>query len=96
MEENVRKELDALKGMMLNWKRGFLSWASPEGDNDYVLQEFTEEIQKYIYPYVIRLIQTEHLSNLEAKEFMQYCYGQVEDLRDQMRQVETNEGEKEV
>jgi hypothetical protein len=96
MEENVRKELDALKGMMLNWKRGFLGWASPEGDNDYVLQEFTEEIQKYIYPYVIRLIQTEHLSNLEAKEFMQYCYGQVEDLRDQMRQVETSESEKEV
>jgi hypothetical protein len=96
MEENVRKELDALKGMMLNWKRGFLGWASPEGDNDYVLQEFTEEIQKYIYPYVIRLIQTEHLSNLEAKEFMQYCYGQVEDLRDQMMQVETSEGKKEV
>jgi hypothetical protein len=96
MEENVRKELDALKGMMLNWKRGFFGWASPEGDNDYVLQEFTEEIQKYIYPYVIRLIQTEHLSNLEAKEFMQYCYGQVEDLRDQMRQVETSEGKKEV
>lgn len=96
MEENVRKELDALKGMMLNWKRGFLGWASPEGDNDYVLQEFTEEIQKYVYPYVIRLIQTEHLSNLEAKEFMQYCYGQVEDLRDQMRQVETSEGKKEV
>jgi hypothetical protein len=42
------------------------------------------------------LIQTEHLSNLEAKEFMQYCYGQVEDLRDQMRQVETSEGKKEV
>jgi len=96
MEENVRKELDALKGMMLNWKRGFLGWASPEGDNDYVLQEFTEEIQKYIYPYVIRLIQTEHLSNLEAKEFMGYCYGQVEDLRDQMTQVETSEGKKEV
>ena len=96
MEENVCKELDALKGMMLNWKRGFLGWASPEGDNDYVLQEFTEEIQKHVYPYVIRLLQTEHLSNLEAKEFMQYCYGQVEDLRDQMRQVETSESKKEV
>jgi len=96
MEENVRKELDTLKGMMLNWKRGFLGWASPEGDNDYVLQEFIEEIQKHVYPYLTRLLQAEHLSGFEAKEFMQYCYGQVEDLRDQMRQVEINGGKKEV
>ena len=61
-----------------------------------MLQEFTEEIQKYIYPYVIRLLQTEHLSGPEAKDFMQYCYGQVDDLRDQMRQVETGESKKEV
>ncbi len=96
MEGKVRKELDTLKGMMLNWKRGFLGWASPEGDNDHVLQEFTEEIQMHVYPYITRLLQAEHLSGPEAKEFMQHCYGQVEDLRDQMRQVETNEGKKEV
>jgi hypothetical protein len=96
MEENVRKELDTLKGMMLNWKRGLLGWASPEGDNDYVLQEFIEEIQKHVHPYLTRLLMTEHLSGPEAKEFIQYCYAQVEDLRDQMRQIETNEGKKEV
>ena len=42
MEENVIKELDTLKGMLNNWKRGFLSWASPDGDNDYGLMEFAE------------------------------------------------------
>jgi hypothetical protein len=96
VEENVRKELDALKGMMLNWKRGFLGWASPEGDNDHVLQEFTEDIQKHVYPYITRLLQTEYLHPREAKEFMDYCYAQVEDLRDQVSQVETSEGKKEV
>ena len=96
MEENVIKELDTLKGMLNNWKRGFLSWASPDGDNDYVLQEFSEDVQKHVYPYVTRLLETQHLSQSEATEFMDYCYGQVEDLRDQLNKVETNESKKEV
>ena len=90
MEENVSKELDALKGMLNNWKTGFLSWASPDGDNDYVLMEFSEEIQMNLYPYVRRLFETNHLSESEAKEFMIYCYGQVEDLRRQLMEVKTN------
>ena len=93
MEENVRQELDVLKQMMNNWKRGFLAWASPDGDNQHVLLEFTEEIQQQVYPYLTRLRETEYLSDVEAKEFMDYCHGQVEDLRDQLRQVETDESE---
>jgi len=93
MEENVRHELEVLKEMMNNWKRGFMSWASPDGDNDYVLLEFTEEIQEQIYPYVTRLLQTEHLNDAEAREFMDYCYSQVEDLRNQLQEVETDKSE---
>jgi len=93
MEENVRQELDALKQMMQNWKRGFLSWASPDGDNDHVLLEFTEEIQQQIYPYVTRLHQMEHLNDAEAREFMDYCYSQVDDLRDRLREVANDQSE---
>ena len=96
MEENVIKELETLKGMLNNWKKGFLSWASPDGDNDYVLMEFAEEIQQQIYPYVTRLLETKYLTQSEAKEFMDYCFSQVEDLRDQLSKVETNESKKEV
>jgi len=96
MEENVSKELDALRGMLHNWKTGFLSWASPDGDNDHVILEFTEEIQMNLYPYVRRLFETNHISASEAKEFMIYCYGQVEELRRQLMEVETNESKKEV
>jgi hypothetical protein len=73
---------------MNNWKRGFLLWASPDGDNQHVLLEFTEEIQEQIYPYVTRLREAQHLNDAEAKEFMDYCYSQVDDLRDQLREVE--------
>jgi len=93
VEENVRQELDTLKQMLNNWKRGFLSWASPDGDNDHVLLEFTEEIQEQLYPLVTRLRETEHLTNSEAQEFMVYCHSQVEDLRNQLREVETDESE---
>jgi hypothetical protein len=93
MEENVRQELEVLKQMMNNWKRGFLLWASPDGDNQHVLLEFTEEIQEQIYPYVTRLRETEHLNDAEAREFMDYCYSQVEDLRDQLREVKTDGSE---
>jgi hypothetical protein len=93
MEDNVRQELDVLKQMMHNWKRGFLSWASTDGDNDHVLLEFTEEIQEQVYPYLTRLRETEYLSDLEAKEFLDYCQSQIEDLRDQLRQVETDQSE---
>ena len=93
MEDNVRQELDVLKQMMHNWKSGFLSWASTDGDNDHVLLEFTEEIQEQVYPLVTRLRETEHLTNSEAQEFMDYCHSQVEDLRDQLRQVETDQSE---
>ena len=96
MEENVIEELDTLKEMLNNWKRGFLTWASPDGDNEYVLLEFQEEIDKQLYPYVTRLLEVKHLSQSEAAEFMDYCYGQVEDLRDQLNKVETNESKKEV
>ena len=93
MEENVRQELDTLKQMVNNWKSGFLSWASPDGDNDYVLLEFSEEIQEQVYPLVNRLRETEYLSDLEAKEFLDYCYSQVEDLRGQLGQVENDQSE---
>ena len=90
MKENVRQELDVLKQMVNNWKRGYLSWASPDGDNQHVLLEFTEEIQEQIYPYVTSLREAAHLNDVEAKEFMDYCYRQVEDLRDQLEEVKTD------
>ena len=61
-----------------------------------MLLEFNEEIQKQLYPYVTRLLETEHLSEPEAREFMDYCYSQGEDLRDQLRDVGTKQSKREV
>ncbi len=96
MEENVREELEVLKGMLDNWEKGFLSWASPDGDNEHVFLEFTEEIHDNLYPYVRRLVETNHLSEAEAQEFMVFCFSKVEDLRCQLSKAEINESKKEV
>lgn len=96
MEENVSEELDVLRGMLNNWKTGFLSWGSPDGDNEDVLMEFSEEIQTHVYPYVKRLFETKYLSAEEAEEFMNYFLEQVEDLRIRLSDPQTDEGEKEA
>jgi hypothetical protein len=89
MEENVRKELDALGQMVLNWKRNYLEYATPEGNNDFLLEEFQEEISTYMSPYLRRLCQCEYLTVGEAEEFLNFCDCQVEDLRTRIREVET-------
>jgi len=89
MEENVRQELVALETMVLNWKRNYLEYATPEGNNDFLLEEFQEEITTYMSPYLRRLYQCEHLTEMQAAEFLDSCYRQVDDLRQLIQQVET-------
>jgi phage/plasmid-associated DNA primase len=88
MEENVQKELETLKGMVLRWKRSYLEWVSPDGGREFLAQEFVEEIDTQVYPYVRRLYECNHLSGPDAKEFLDFCYSQVEDLRDALREAE--------
>jgi hypothetical protein len=88
MEENARKELDALEMMVFNWKQVYLADATPEGNNDCLVEEFQEEIETYMVPYLRRLFQCEHLTAEEAQEFLNLCHSQVEELRNLIREVE--------
>ncbi len=96
MEENVREELNALEEMLRNWKAGYMAWAIPDEDNTHVLEEFSEEIQLNIFPYVKRLFEADHLSEIEAKEFMANCLSEVEDLRRLMSKAEKDDSTKEA
>ena len=89
MEDNVRKELDALEMMVLNWKQCYLGDATPEGNNDFLVEEFQEEITTYMSPYLRRLFECDHLTQQEAGEFLDSCYSQVDDLRRLIRELET-------
>ena len=91
MEENVRKELETLKGMVLNWKKDYLGWAPPDGGWEYLPREFQEEIETHISPYIRRLYECDYLSPSEVREFMESCYMQVEDLRNTLEEMEARE-----
>jgi len=89
MQEKVRKELDALEMMVFNWKQVYLSDATPDGNNECLVEEFQEEIETYMVPYLRRLFQCEHLTAGEAEGFLNFCHSQVEELRNLIREVET-------
>ena len=82
MEENVKKELDTIEMMVLRWRKSFLGWATPDGGNDFLIEEFSEEISMYVSPLVRRLYESGHLSLPEHHEFMESCYNQLNELRD--------------
>jgi hypothetical protein len=81
MEENVKKELDTIKEMVVRWQKSYLGWATSDGGNDYLIEEFSEEISMHVSPLVRRLHQSNHLSLFEHNEFMESCYSQINELR---------------
>ena len=88
MKANVQKEVDVLKLMARNWKRGYEGWIELGEDNEYVYQEFTEDIAKHLGPYIKRFIECEHLTPEEAGELVGYCHGQVRQLREETKMAE--------
>ena len=94
MEENVVKELEALKTMVLRWKKSYLGWVPDDGGGEYLLEEFREEISRHISPFVGRLFQNDHLTWPEAQDFLNYCYSQVEEVRQAVEEASSKQLQK--
>ena len=92
MEENVRQELHAMEMMVCNWKGVYLRDATPDGNNDFLVEDFEEEITIYMAPYLRRLVQCDHITAERAEEFRNFCHSQVEDLRNLIREMEQEVG----
>jgi hypothetical protein len=88
VEDNVRKELEAIREMVLTWKKDYLGWAPSQGGGEYLARDFLEEIETHVYPYLRRLYECNYLSGAEAREFLELCYHQVEDLRHAVGEAE--------
>ena len=91
METEVRKELETLQGMVLNWKRNYAGWAPPDGGGEFLARELAEEIENHVYPYVRRMYECNYLTQREVKEFLEGCYGQVEDLLKTLTEMEAKQ-----
>jgi len=82
MEDEVRKELETLQGMVLNWKQDYLGWAPLDGGGEFLPRELAEEIGTHLFPYIRRMYECNYLTRSEVNEFLEGCNRQVEDLHD--------------
>jgi hypothetical protein len=89
MDDVIQKELETITKMVLNWKKNYAQWAPPEGGGEYLAQELSEEISKHVSPFVQRLFACNHITSTEAHEFLEFCYSQVEDLRNSLSEAKT-------
>lgn len=78
------EELEHLRRRVVLWRDDYLSYAPPAGGEEYLflVSEFIQEIEDYIYIFVQRLRATDHIDDHQVKDFMDYCYQQVDYLRD--------------
>ena len=69
MEPGTVKELKDLESMIINWSKHYVNQIDVHGGNDYLIEDFKEEISFYIVPYIRRLYHCDYLTQEEATEF---------------------------
>jgi len=82
MTEDVRKELEDLKTIIVAWKESYLKLAREDGGGEYMIEEYNSEIEELVFPYVYKIIK---LGGMEMEDFMvfsRFCYKQVLELRE--------------
>lgn len=77
MEKN--SYIDALRKIVKNWKTSYLSQVDSAGGNEYLVQDFWEEIEENILPYG------------ESDDFARWAFQQVKDLQCLIHEIEKND-----
>ena len=74
------EELNTLKMMISNWRRGYESWLTP-GDNDYVFEDFIEDVNLQMMPYVRRLTSTDYWTEEDVAELTAHVMKELNCLK---------------
>jgi hypothetical protein len=92
IRQHGAEELILLRQRVLLWQADYLSQAPAAGGEDYLflVEEFVQEIEEHLYPYIRRLRDTKHLNQTQVDEFLGYCYELVYGLRDHITQGALN------
>lgn len=79
LRQHGQEELEHLRRRVELWREDFLRHAPSGGGEDwlFLVREFHAEIDEWLYPYVRRLVETEHITAREGADFMDFCYSQV-------------------
>jgi hypothetical protein len=73
------EELEHLRARVVLWRDDYIRHATPGGGEEefFLCKEFIFEIEEYLYPYLRRLVETNHITPGEGLAFMDWCYAQV-------------------
>jgi hypothetical protein len=73
------EELEHLRARIGLWRDDYIRHATPGAGEEelFLCKDFINEIEEYLYPYLRRLVETNHITPEECVTFMDYCYAQV-------------------
>ena len=76
------EELEQLRLRVCLWRDDYIRHATQgAGEEEFFLcKDFIYEIEEYLYPYLRRLVETNHITPEECVTFMDYCYARVLDV----------------
>ena len=96
MDEDVKKELESLKTMVLAWKESYVKLAVEEGGgSEYLVQEYSAEIEEMVFPYVYKIMRLGGMDPWELQDFMNFCQHQTRKLREALVEMKVISEEKE-
>jgi hypothetical protein len=80
------EELETLRWRVQLWRDDYKQAAPAGGGEEWLFlsQEFVGEIDDYLYPYIRRMVETDHIDQVQAGEFMDFCYRQVLEFIDHL------------
>jgi hypothetical protein len=103
-EEMGLDELKTLKEIWKRWLHRDIIFAaevvvkqggqSHDGEWEFLREEWLEKFYEWMYPYVKRLYETEHITENEAGEFTSFAYAIIETALDAIRLLEVPDDEK--
>ncbi len=90
--EKIEREIADAKMIIQGWKRSYMKIAEEIGGGEFLCEEYRDEIQEFASPYLYRMVMCGFITREEYVEFMRFCEGQVEELRDHIRRIEEKLG----
>lgn len=101
-QEHGLDELETLKGMWKRWLQRDVMWAAEvvvaqggqleDGEWNFLEEDWKENFHLWMYPYLRRLYETEHVTEQQAGEFVSYVYIMMQLSIDAIRKLEVTDG----
>lgn len=92
MDEDVKRELESLKTMVVAWRESYEKLALEEGGNCmYLVKEYAAEIEEFVFPYVYKIMKLGGMEMDELESFMGFCQAQTRELHEALTDISEKE-----